>query len=103
MGPHEKRMIPPARAAASTAADVQLAAVSRPTTPIGGLVSTVPLPAGTGTGRTSLAGGAAETAPARQASAAAHSAPALIEALAVRVALRPLPVVCVGIERRFGQ
>ena len=33
--PHENRMIPPARTAATTAADVQLAAVPRPTTWLG--------------------------------------------------------------------
>jgi hypothetical protein len=31
LGPHENRMIPPARVAATTAAEVQLAAVPRPT------------------------------------------------------------------------
>jgi hypothetical protein len=36
--PHENRMIPPARTAATTAAEVQLAAVPRPTTWLGGRV-----------------------------------------------------------------
>ena len=35
LGPHEKRMIPPARTAATTAADVQLAGVPRPTMRLG--------------------------------------------------------------------
>jgi hypothetical protein len=35
LGPHENRMIPPARTAATTAAEVQLAAVPRPTTRLG--------------------------------------------------------------------
>ena len=41
-GPHEKRMIPPARTAATTAADVQLAGVPCPTTRSGCAVSTGP-------------------------------------------------------------
>jgi len=43
-------MIPPARTAATTAAEVQLAAVLFPTTWVGCDVSTGPAPAGTGTG-----------------------------------------------------
>ncbi|HEY1519801.1 MAG TPA: hypothetical protein VGL69_17990 [Solirubrobacteraceae bacterium] len=50
--PHEKRMIPPARTAASTAAEVQLAGVPCPTTRLGCDVSTARPPAGTGTGDT---------------------------------------------------
>jgi hypothetical protein len=34
-GPHENRMVPPARTAATTAADVQLAAVPWPTIRLG--------------------------------------------------------------------
>jgi hypothetical protein len=34
-GPHKKRMIPPARTAATTAVDVQLAGVPLPTTRLG--------------------------------------------------------------------
>jgi hypothetical protein len=52
LGPHENRMIPPARTAATTAAEVQLAAVPRPTTWLGWDVSTARLAAGTGTERT---------------------------------------------------
>jgi hypothetical protein len=44
-------MIPPARTAATTAADVQLAAVPRPTTWLGCDVSTGRAEAGTGTER----------------------------------------------------
>jgi hypothetical protein len=51
-GPHENRMIPPARTAAPTAVDVQLAAVPRPTTRLGREVSTARPAAGTGTERT---------------------------------------------------
>jgi hypothetical protein len=50
LGPHEKSMIPPARTAATTAAEVQLAAVPLPTTWVGCDVSTGPAPTGTGTG-----------------------------------------------------
>jgi hypothetical protein len=50
--PHENRMIPPARTAATTAAEVQLAAVPRPTTWLGREVSTGRPAAGTGTERT---------------------------------------------------
>jgi hypothetical protein len=49
LGPHENRMIPPARTAATTAAEVQLAAVPRPTTRVGWDVSTGRPAAGTGT------------------------------------------------------
>jgi hypothetical protein len=49
--PHENRMIPPARTAATTAAEVQLAAVPRPTTRLGWDVSTGRLATGTGTER----------------------------------------------------
>jgi hypothetical protein len=35
LGPHENRMIPPARTAARTAAEVQLAGVPRPMTRLG--------------------------------------------------------------------
>src|ERR1019366_8013901 len=52
LGPHENRMIPPARTAATTAAEVQLAAVPRPTTWLGRDVSTARPAAGTGTKRT---------------------------------------------------
>jgi hypothetical protein len=51
-GPQEKRMIPPARTAATTAAEVQLAAVPLPTTWLGWEVSTARPAAGTGTART---------------------------------------------------
>jgi hypothetical protein len=54
-GPHENRMIPPARTAATTAADVQLAAVPRPTTRLGWDVSTGPAATGTCTERTPAA------------------------------------------------
>jgi hypothetical protein len=54
-GPQENRMIPPARTAATTAAEVQLAAVPRPTTRLGWALSTGPLTAGTGTERTPVA------------------------------------------------
>src|SRR5665213_1357211 len=57
LGPHENRMIPPARTAATTAAEVQLAAVPRPTTWLGWDVSTGRPAAGTGTGRTPGADG----------------------------------------------
>ena len=50
--PHEKRMIPPARTAATTASEVQLAAVPRPTTRVGLDVSTGRPPTPTGTERT---------------------------------------------------
>ncbi|MGO9904972.1 MAG: hypothetical protein ACLPY3_04520 [Solirubrobacteraceae bacterium] len=50
-GPHEKRMIPPARTAATTAAEVQLAGVPCPTTRFGCAVSTGAPAAGTGTAR----------------------------------------------------
>jgi hypothetical protein len=49
--PHEKRMSPPARTAAATAAEVQLAAVPWPTTRLAREVSTGRPAAGTGTGR----------------------------------------------------
>src|ERR1700692_4807055 len=52
LGPHENRMMPPARTAATTAAEVQLAAVPRPTTRLGWDVSTGRPAAGTGTERT---------------------------------------------------
>src|ERR1700683_932585 len=55
-GPHEKRMIPPARTAATTAAEVQLAAVPCPTTRVGFDVSTGRAPSGTRTGRTPATG-----------------------------------------------
>jgi hypothetical protein len=51
-GPHENWMIPPARTAATTAAEVQLAAVPCPTTWLGWDVSTGRPAAGTGTERT---------------------------------------------------
>src|ERR1700733_2973858 len=54
-GPHEKRMTPPARTAAITAADVQPAEVPCPTTWSGCDVSTGPPAAGTGTERTPFA------------------------------------------------
>jgi hypothetical protein len=50
-GPHEKRMIPPARTAATTAAEVQLAGVPCPTTRFGCAVSTGAPAPGTGTAR----------------------------------------------------
>src|ERR1035437_7833533 len=49
LGPHENRMIPPARTAATTAAEVQLAAVPRPTTRLGWDVPAGRPAAGTGT------------------------------------------------------
>src|SRR5580704_12834652 len=49
-GPHENLMIPPARTAATTPADVQVAAVPRPTTWFGCDVSTARPATGTGTG-----------------------------------------------------
>jgi hypothetical protein len=49
LGPHENRMIPPAGTAAITAAEVQLAAVPRPTTRLGCDVSTGRPVTGTGT------------------------------------------------------
>jgi hypothetical protein len=49
LGPHENRMIPPARTAATTAAEEQLAAVPWPTTRVEWDVSTGPPAAGTGT------------------------------------------------------
>src|ERR1019366_5975187 len=52
LGPHENRMIPPDRTAATTAAEVQLAAVPRPTTRLGWDVPTGRPAAGTGTGPT---------------------------------------------------
>jgi hypothetical protein len=52
LGPHENRMIPPARTAATTAAELQLAAVPCPTTCVGCDVSTGPASTGTGTKRT---------------------------------------------------
>src|ERR1035437_7979202 len=56
LGPHENRMIPPARTAATTAAEVQLAAVPRPTTRLGWDVATRRPAAGTGTERNPAAG-----------------------------------------------
>lgn len=50
--PHENRIIPPARTAATTAAEVQLAAVPLPTTRLGWDVSNARPAAGTGTERT---------------------------------------------------
>jgi hypothetical protein len=47
--PHENRITPPARTAATTAADVQLAAVPRPITRVGWAVFTARPCAGTGT------------------------------------------------------
>src|SRR5450755_525337 len=55
LGPHENRMIPPSRTAATTAAEVQLAAVPRPTTWLGWDVSTGRPAAGTSTERTPTA------------------------------------------------
>ncbi len=52
LGPQENRMIPPARTAATTAAEVQLAALPRPTTWLGCEVSTGRPGAGTPTART---------------------------------------------------
>jgi len=54
-GPHEKRMIPPARTAATTAAEVQLAAAPSPTTRFGCDVSTGRPAAGTGSAGTGSA------------------------------------------------
>jgi hypothetical protein len=54
--PHENRMIPPARTAATTEADVQLAAVPCPTIWVACDVSTGPASAGTGTERTPASG-----------------------------------------------
>jgi hypothetical protein len=63
LGPHENRMIPPARTAATTAAELQLAAVPCPTTCVGCDVSTGPASTGTGTERTPGSGvGVAELA-----------------------------------------
>jgi hypothetical protein len=50
--PQENRIMPPARTAATTPAEVQLAAVPRPTTRVGCDVSTGRPAAGTGTRRT---------------------------------------------------
>jgi hypothetical protein len=47
-GPHEKVMIPPAATAATTASEVQLAAVPLPTTRVGREVSTAAASGGTG-------------------------------------------------------
>ncbi len=55
-GPHENLMIPPALTAARTAAEVQLAAVPRPTTWRACDVSTERPAGGTGTERTPGAG-----------------------------------------------
>jgi len=62
--PHENRMMPPERTAASTAADVQLAAVPSPITRVGCELSRGRPPAGTATActptgelATELAGG----------------------------------------------
>ena len=77
LGPHEKRMIPPARTAATTAAEVQLAGVPRPTTRDGRDVSTGRPAAGTGTERTAGAlpsADAATTGAPRHATARAHDA-----------------------------
>jgi hypothetical protein len=52
LGPQENRMIPPARTAATTAAEVQLAALPRPTTWLECEVSTGRPGAGTATVRT---------------------------------------------------
>ena len=54
-GPQANRMIPPAATAATTAAEVQLAGVPRPTTRLGRELSTGRPPAGTGTERTPAA------------------------------------------------
>lgn len=51
VGPHENRMIPPVRTAATTAAEVQLAAVPCPMTRLGWDVFTGRPAAGTGAGR----------------------------------------------------
>jgi hypothetical protein len=61
-GPHEKVMIPPAATAATTAAEVQLAAVPVPMTRVGCDVSTGSPATGTGTAPEVLPTGAAGTA-----------------------------------------
>ena len=85
-GPHEKRMIPPARTAATTAAEVQLAGVPRPTTRLGCEVSTPRPAAGTGTGRTA---GAERDGITPGAAGTAHAPTSRQPAHAVRTDTRP--------------
>jgi hypothetical protein len=89
LGPQEKRMIPPARTAATTAAEVQLAAVPRPTTWFARDVFTARPAEGTGTERTPAAD--------------RRGAELAVDATQAQTTSRPRSAIRIDVRRDMGQ